>query len=492
MPITIQEILASDTISQLVDKTNFNFDQLLLNGGGPDGVPGIAGPTGPTGGRGPKGSTWYEDTSVASPGNDPTIVPPTATPLSGDYYLQYDGWVWEYIGTVWVMTTINLTGPSGPTGSAGGFGLAFGAAPSILYNNTLYNGQLGTLTTGATVSNEGVPSIMMGGISSIYANPSPGTSPGLTNAYVLPVAIELGLASDVASVMIHQKNSNSKSIVFHGGNAIGADYFEQTSINNLSNISIGVDDRLILNVPKATSIPVPGSMSDLIGFQIDSIFRSQVYNAGQQIRFVTGQDSATYGIGATENSNFEISVGAGSSATSNKFKVNTLSTGTSTSMEMGGNVTLLNTQATNSGTYQLLSGATRFVTTNASGATGDIALRAEGNIYLNTNISGATVGNISLISGTGGIAANSSGGVISIIQSQAASASNIQIDQNSTSGQLLLRSNSNIILKNLTATALTKPSITLDYAATHTRLVGKQTWASTGQAAAVTPFTNVQ
>ena len=37
MPITIQEIIASDTISQLVDKTNFNFDQLLLNGGGPAG-----------------------------------------------------------------------------------------------------------------------------------------------------------------------------------------------------------------------------------------------------------------------------------------------------------------------------------------------------------------------------------------------------------------------------------------------------------------------
>ena len=55
MPITIQEIIASDTISQLVDKTNFNFDQLLLNGGGPAGPKGPAGPIGPAGGRGPKG-----------------------------------------------------------------------------------------------------------------------------------------------------------------------------------------------------------------------------------------------------------------------------------------------------------------------------------------------------------------------------------------------------------------------------------------------------
>ena len=94
MPITIQEIIASDTISQLVDKTNFNFDQLLLNGGGPGGPQGPQGPTGPAGGRGEKGSTWYEDTSVVSPGNTPIAVPPTVTPLSGDYYLQFNGDVW--------------------------------------------------------------------------------------------------------------------------------------------------------------------------------------------------------------------------------------------------------------------------------------------------------------------------------------------------------------------------------------------------------------
>ena len=87
MPITIQEIIASDTISQLVDKTNFNFDQLLLNGGGPSGPAGPQGPTGPGGGRGPKGSTWYEDTAITGPGTIPTASFPTTTPLTGDYYL---------------------------------------------------------------------------------------------------------------------------------------------------------------------------------------------------------------------------------------------------------------------------------------------------------------------------------------------------------------------------------------------------------------------
>ena len=131
MPITIQEIIASDTISQLVDKTNFNFDQLLLNGGGPAGPAGSQGPVGPGGGRGPQGTTWYEDTASVAPGNTPIAVPPTATPLPNDYYLQFNGQVWEYTGLTWSITTVNLTGPVGPAGQSGGFGDYFGS--QLLY-----------------------------------------------------------------------------------------------------------------------------------------------------------------------------------------------------------------------------------------------------------------------------------------------------------------------------------------------------------------------
>ena len=70
MAITIQDLLASDTISQAVDKINFNFDQLLLNGGGPVGPPGPLGPSGPIGGRGERGSEWYEGT------DNPNVTPP--------------------------------------------------------------------------------------------------------------------------------------------------------------------------------------------------------------------------------------------------------------------------------------------------------------------------------------------------------------------------------------------------------------------------------
>ncbi len=73
MAITIQELIASDTISQAVDKINFNFDQLLLNGGGPVGPAGPLGPSGPIGGRGERGTEWYEGT------DNPNVTPPPKT-----------------------------------------------------------------------------------------------------------------------------------------------------------------------------------------------------------------------------------------------------------------------------------------------------------------------------------------------------------------------------------------------------------------------------
>jgi hypothetical protein len=120
MPITIKELLASDTISQATDKINFNFDQLLLNGGGPEGPIGPLGPQGPVGGRGLRGTQWYED-PAASPGTNPNSLI-FINLLEGDSYLQSDGTVWEYNGTVWIVTAVNLTGPQGLPGISAGFG----------------------------------------------------------------------------------------------------------------------------------------------------------------------------------------------------------------------------------------------------------------------------------------------------------------------------------------------------------------------------------
>lgn len=61
MSITLKNITAADTISSMVDKINFNFDQLILNGGGIEGprgiegYPGMQGVIGETGLQGPQG-----------------------------------------------------------------------------------------------------------------------------------------------------------------------------------------------------------------------------------------------------------------------------------------------------------------------------------------------------------------------------------------------------------------------------------------------------
>ena len=63
MSITLKNITAADTISSMVDKINFNFDQLILNGGGIEGprgiegYPGMQGNPGEQGLRGPQGET---------------------------------------------------------------------------------------------------------------------------------------------------------------------------------------------------------------------------------------------------------------------------------------------------------------------------------------------------------------------------------------------------------------------------------------------------
>lgn len=180
--IVIKEILAADTISNLVDKINFNFDQLLLNGGGPLGMTGSSGPLGPIG---PRGSLWFTlrdiyNTSLTTTSAPPKLFPmwngtaqqvnittnagypqfkgdpnkykPVATaispntypeysftigntgklPRSGDYYLQegddsfngqssFDGDVWEFnsISSTWTFTGVNIKGNAGATGASG-------------------------------------------------------------------------------------------------------------------------------------------------------------------------------------------------------------------------------------------------------------------------------------------------------------------------------------------------------------------------------------
>jgi microcystin-dependent protein len=166
--ITIKEILASDKVSELVDKINFNFDQLLLNGGGPLGPIGGQGEIGPIG---PRGTLWFTAADIYTTSLSPTwsgteeqvndpnvpgypqykgdpnkylsvglgIFPENTYQLgysnkqfrTGDLYLQegndslnstpsYDGDIWQYDvdSSTWFFTGVNIRGNSGGTGSS--------------------------------------------------------------------------------------------------------------------------------------------------------------------------------------------------------------------------------------------------------------------------------------------------------------------------------------------------------------------------------------
>jgi hypothetical protein len=56
IPINLKQILQSDTQQEKLDKINYNFDQLIANGGGPMGATGSIGETGAQGVTGDQGA----------------------------------------------------------------------------------------------------------------------------------------------------------------------------------------------------------------------------------------------------------------------------------------------------------------------------------------------------------------------------------------------------------------------------------------------------
>jgi len=124
MAIVIKEIILSDTLEKLMEKVNFNFDQLMLAGGGPPGPIGPIGLPGPAGPQGEPGNKWYVGCTGTSAG----------LPLlyQGDLYLHKGpsncpgatwplGQVteWNDISNQFDDTGLNLRGPTGPQGATG-------------------------------------------------------------------------------------------------------------------------------------------------------------------------------------------------------------------------------------------------------------------------------------------------------------------------------------------------------------------------------------
>jgi hypothetical protein len=141
MPITIKEIISSDSMSGVIEKINFNFDQLILAGGGPPGIQGIQGIDGPIGPQGFRGDHWFTGPSAFGQTADHDG---TALRIK-DHFLDETGEVYEYYNIVgvtgWTASGINLKGPTGPEGAAGG---------SLEWR--IYGGTVGNIVSSPTAS----------------------------------------------------------------------------------------------------------------------------------------------------------------------------------------------------------------------------------------------------------------------------------------------------------------------------------------------------
>lgn len=241
MPIVIQEILASDTISQAADKINFNFDQLILNGGGPAGPQGQQGFTGPVGPQGTQGVQGPQGTQGAA-GTDATAA----------------GWA--------------LAGHSG--------GSTFASS------DLEYVPPLNDLWSDSGNQYE-LPAIVIGGY--------PANAPGYTGTqnYVLPTAYLAAIDIEQGSLFVHARSTDLgvPNIVLSGGAAGNSDVIAEMS-------KIGVDQYDVLQfvVPReANASSTLGIRSSLPDSGIDFTAARDVF-LGQTSSAPSGSYSATHNV----------------------------------------------------------------------------------------------------------------------------------------------------------------------------------------------------
>jgi hypothetical protein len=128
--LNISNLNQGDSQEDIIRKVNNNFDSIVSNGGGPQGIRGKTGPQGPVGAAGPKGdpgqqgtrgTKWFiQSTEPLGGVSDPIIV--------GDYWADplQDNKIFQYSSSGWVDTGETLKaqesfklveGISGPTGN---------------------------------------------------------------------------------------------------------------------------------------------------------------------------------------------------------------------------------------------------------------------------------------------------------------------------------------------------------------------------------------
>jgi hypothetical protein len=121
--LNLKQILSGDNVSTIVDKLNYNFDQIILNGGGPQGLRGILGSPGLPGAQGLQGATgpigehgtYIFAEHGLTPGDYPFGTGGGPSPRDGDVYLETNPVylnVWELGATGWNLVE-SISIPSG-------------------------------------------------------------------------------------------------------------------------------------------------------------------------------------------------------------------------------------------------------------------------------------------------------------------------------------------------------------------------------------------
>jgi hypothetical protein len=118
MPIVIRELFPSDPLSEALEKINFNFDQIVLAGGGPPGPQGLQGVPGIPGPQGERGDHWQVGASAPTADHGPNF----GSLKDYDYWIDPNGIVryWDSIGATWNASGVSLKGATGAAGPVGG------------------------------------------------------------------------------------------------------------------------------------------------------------------------------------------------------------------------------------------------------------------------------------------------------------------------------------------------------------------------------------
>ena len=149
MPIVIKELFASDPLSEALEKINFNFDQMILAGGGPPGPDGPQGPAGVPGPQGDRGDHWQVGATAPTGDHGPGF----GSLLQNDLWTSSTGqiYAWNAALLAWNDTNVNIMGPIGSTGVTGG------SYEWRLYEGATSTYRTATYTGGPFVSNNWLP-----------------------------------------------------------------------------------------------------------------------------------------------------------------------------------------------------------------------------------------------------------------------------------------------------------------------------------------------